>query len=93
MHVKTYGRSTKIPKEFASEKIKPICGYKVLKSCAMACGAKYRNAISATRLRKHLTTLTQLIGMSKNNLAIYHMSTQIQLSFTRLQLKIQSFLF
>lgn len=46
----------------------PICGYKVLQKYAMACGAKNPTAITATRLRKHLATLTQLFDMSENDL-------------------------
>lgn len=46
----------------------PICGYKVLKKYAAACGAKNPLAITATKLRKHLATLTQLFDMSENDL-------------------------
>ncbi|XP_074035312.1 uncharacterized protein [Leptinotarsa decemlineata] len=46
----------------------PVCGYKVLKKYATACGAKNPTAITATRLRKHLATLTQLFDMSENDI-------------------------
>jgi hypothetical protein len=45
-----------------------ICGYKVLKKYATLCGAKNPDAISATKLRKHLATLTQLFSMSDNDI-------------------------
>lgn len=46
----------------------PLCGYKILQKYAKACGAKNPMAITATRLRKHLATLTQLFNMSENDL-------------------------
>ncbi|KAL4718947.1 hypothetical protein ACJJTC_005242 [Scirpophaga incertulas] len=45
-----------------------MCGYKVLNKMAKECGAKYPDAISATRLRKHLATLTQILSMTENDL-------------------------
>ncbi|XP_050516338.1 uncharacterized protein LOC126891198 [Diabrotica virgifera virgifera] len=44
--------------------IEPIAGYKVLKQFARECGAKNSNALSATRLRKHLATLSQIFSMT-----------------------------
>ncbi|CAH1986997.1 unnamed protein product [Acanthoscelides obtectus] len=68
----------KIRNKFVSEKNpflfgnaksnEPKCGYKVLKKFALASGAKNPSAITATRLRKHLATLTQLFDMSENDL-------------------------
>ncbi|CAG9825705.1 unnamed protein product [Phaedon cochleariae] len=48
--------------------MEPICGYKVLKKYAEACGAKNPQAISSTRLRKHLATLTQIFSMSEGDI-------------------------
>ena len=48
--------------------LKPICGYKILKKHAIASGAKNPSAITATKLRKHLATLTQVISMSDNDI-------------------------
>ncbi|KAG5900205.1 hypothetical protein JTB14_008088 [Gonioctena quinquepunctata] len=42
--------------------------YKVLQKYARACGAKNPNAITCTRLRKHLATLTQLFDMNENEI-------------------------
>lgn len=46
----------------------PICGYKIVRKYAIKCGAKNPNAITATRLRKHLATLTQLLCMSDSDI-------------------------
>lgn len=46
----------------------PICGYKTVRKYAIKCGAKNPNAITATRLRKHLATLTQLLCMSDSDI-------------------------
>ncbi|XP_063923052.1 uncharacterized protein LOC135137359 [Zophobas morio] len=46
----------------------PIIGYKILKKYAEACGAKNPDAITCTKLRKHLATLTQLFNMSENDM-------------------------
>jgi hypothetical protein len=48
--------------------IQPICGYKVISRYAKLCGAKNPHAITATRLRKHLATLTQVLSMSDNDI-------------------------
>ncbi|KAL4702107.1 hypothetical protein ACJJTC_008137 [Scirpophaga incertulas] len=45
-----------------------ICGYKTIEKYAKACGAKNPKALTSTRLRKHLTTLTQLFNMSENDM-------------------------
>lgn len=46
----------------------PICGYKIVKKYVVACGAKNPDAITSTRLRKHLATLTQLFNMTENDI-------------------------
>lgn len=46
----------------------PISGYKVMDKCAKACGAKNHKALTPTRLRKHLATLTQLLNMSESDI-------------------------
>lgn len=46
----------------------PLVGYKILKKYAVACGATNPMAITCTRLRKHLATLTQLFNMSENDM-------------------------
>ena len=46
----------------------PIDGYKVLQKFAKACGAKNPKAISSTRLRKHLATITQIFNMTENDI-------------------------
>lgn len=43
---------------------KPLYGYKVLNKYATLSGAKNPKALTSTRLRKHLATLTQLFNMS-----------------------------
>ncbi|KAJ0172348.1 hypothetical protein K1T71_012321 [Dendrolimus kikuchii] len=45
-----------------------IYGYKVLERHARLSGAKNPNAISSTRLRKHLATLSQIFSMSENDM-------------------------
>uniref|UniRef100_A0A2A4JQQ9 Uncharacterized protein n=1 Tax=Heliothis virescens TaxID=7102 RepID=A0A2A4JQQ9_HELVI len=45
-----------------------MCGYKVLNKMAKECGAKNPDAISASKLRKHLATLTQVLSMTENDL-------------------------
>ncbi|KAG5877164.1 hypothetical protein JTB14_014485 [Gonioctena quinquepunctata] len=45
-----------------------IYGYKVLQKYARARGAKNPNAITCTRLRKHLVTFTQLFDMNGNGI-------------------------
>lgn len=47
---------------------KPIVGYKVFKKYTTLCGAKNPDALTCTRLRKHLTTLTQLFNMTENDM-------------------------
>ncbi|XP_064071887.1 uncharacterized protein LOC135193415 [Vanessa tameamea] len=44
-----------------------IYGYKVLEKHARLSGAKNPKAISATKLRKHLATLSQIFSMSEND--------------------------
>lgn len=46
----------------------PICGYKVLEKHAKACGALNPAALTATRLRKHLATITQLFDMTEGDI-------------------------
>lgn len=46
----------------------PICGYKILKKYSHKCGAKNAAAITCTKLRKHLATLSQIFNMSENDL-------------------------
>lgn len=43
-----------------------LCGYKVLQKHVKLSGAKNPEAISSTKLRKHLATLTQLFNMTEN---------------------------
>ncbi|CAG9826873.1 unnamed protein product [Diabrotica balteata] len=47
---------------------KPIRGYEVISKYAKLCGAKNPSALTCTRLRKHLATLTQLFTMSENDM-------------------------
>lgn len=44
----------------------PISGYKTLEKFAKCCGASNPAALKATRLRKHLTLITQLFDMTEN---------------------------
>ncbi|CAH1965753.1 unnamed protein product [Acanthoscelides obtectus] len=46
----------------------PIQGYKVIAKYAHACGAKNPQAITCTRLRKHLATLSQLFSLNENEI-------------------------
>ncbi|CAH2009283.1 unnamed protein product [Acanthoscelides obtectus] len=46
----------------------PIVAYKVLRKYATLCGAKKSDALTCTRLRKHLATLTQLFNMNENDM-------------------------
>nr|CAI5858713.1 unnamed protein product [Callosobruchus analis] len=46
----------------------PIQGYKIIAKYANACGAKNPQAITCTRLRKHLATLSQLFNLSENEI-------------------------
>lgn len=46
----------------------PIIGYRVLKKYATLSGAKNPDALTCTRLRKHLATLTQLFNMNENDM-------------------------
>ncbi|XP_023312184.1 uncharacterized protein LOC111692412 [Anoplophora glabripennis] len=46
----------------------PIYGYKILRKYAVACGAKNPDALTCTRLRKHLATLTQLFHLTENDM-------------------------
>lgn len=45
-----------------------IQGYRVLAKYAKACGAKNPDALTCTRLRKHLATLTQLFNLNENEI-------------------------
>lgn len=47
---------------------KPISGYKVISKYATLCGAKNPQATTATKLRKHLAPLTQVLNMSDNDI-------------------------
>lgn len=46
----------------------PIYGYKIIAKYAAACGAKNPEAITCTRLRKHLATLTQLFNLNESEI-------------------------
>lgn len=46
----------------------PICGYKVLQKYSKDCGARNPSAITSTKLRKHLATLSQIFSMNENDL-------------------------
>lgn len=46
----------------------PIVGYKVLRKYALLCGSQNPDALTSTRLRKHLATLTQLFNMNENDM-------------------------
>nr|CAI5858719.1 unnamed protein product [Callosobruchus analis] len=46
----------------------PIVGYKVVQKHARMCGAKNPHALTSTRLRKHLATLTQLFSMTESDI-------------------------
>lgn len=46
----------------------PIIGYKVIQKYSLKCGAANPAALTCTRLRKHLATLTQLFNMSENDM-------------------------
>ncbi|KAJ8948807.1 hypothetical protein NQ314_008342 [Rhamnusium bicolor] len=46
----------------------PIYGYKIIKKYANSCGANNPDTITATKLRKHLATLTQVLNMSENDI-------------------------
>lgn len=48
--------------------ISTIYGCKVLKKYANQCGARNPDAITSTRLRKHLATLTQVFNLSTNEI-------------------------
>lgn len=48
--------------------IAPICGYKIVAKYATACGAKNPDAITCTKLRKHLATLAQLFNLNDNEI-------------------------
>lgn len=46
----------------------PLCGYKIMAKYSKACGAENPEALTCTRLRKHLATLTQLYNLSENEI-------------------------
>nr|CAI5831252.1 unnamed protein product [Callosobruchus analis] len=46
----------------------PICGYKTLRKHAQCSGVKQPSAITSTRLRKHLATLTQIFNISDSEI-------------------------
>ncbi|KAG5864408.1 hypothetical protein JTB14_001495 [Gonioctena quinquepunctata] len=48
--------------------IQPICGYKVINKFAKLAGTRNPQAMTATKLRKHLATLTQVLNMSANDI-------------------------
>ncbi|KAL3265800.1 hypothetical protein HHI36_009998 [Cryptolaemus montrouzieri] len=50
--------------DFQSSKV----GYKVVSKYAASCGAKNPKALTCTKLRKHLATLTQLFNMNDNEI-------------------------
>ncbi|CAG5057612.1 unnamed protein product [Parnassius apollo] len=45
-----------------------LCGYKVLKKYATASGARNPAAITTTKLRKHLATLTQMFNLKESDI-------------------------
>lgn len=45
-----------------------VIGYKILSKHANRCKAKHPSAITSTRLRKHLATLSQLFNLSENEI-------------------------
>ncbi|XP_048004340.1 uncharacterized protein LOC125240489 [Leguminivora glycinivorella] len=45
-----------------------LCGYKTITKYSKLCGAKNPKALTSTRLRKHLATLSQLFNMSENEM-------------------------
>uniref|UniRef100_A0A6P7HD11 Uncharacterized protein LOC114347129 n=1 Tax=Diabrotica virgifera virgifera TaxID=50390 RepID=A0A6P7HD11_DIAVI len=47
---------------------KPLCGYKVLKKHVLSAQLKNPLAITSTKLRKHLATLTQLFNMTESDI-------------------------
>uniref|UniRef100_A0A0A9YTF3 Nucleoside diphosphate kinase n=1 Tax=Lygus hesperus TaxID=30085 RepID=A0A0A9YTF3_LYGHE len=46
----------------------PLTGYKVMDKYANKCGAKNPKALTSTRLRKHLATMSQLFNMTSNDM-------------------------
>ncbi|XP_046406622.1 uncharacterized protein LOC124171491 [Ischnura elegans] len=46
----------------------PLCGYKTLEKYAKACRAANPKAITSTRLRKHLATISQIFNMTDNDI-------------------------
>ncbi|KAL4704338.1 hypothetical protein ACJJTC_019383 [Scirpophaga incertulas] len=46
----------------------PLCGYKVVAMYAKSCGAKNPKAITTTKLRKHLATLTQMLNLKDTDI-------------------------
>lgn len=46
----------------------PLIGYKILQKHAFSSGAKNPSAITSTRLRKHLATLSQLLNLTDNEI-------------------------
>lgn len=45
-----------------------ITGYKIIQKHAKLCGAKNSEALTSTKLRKHLATLTQVFNMTNNDI-------------------------
>ncbi|KAF5272966.1 hypothetical protein FQR65_LT17267 [Abscondita terminalis] len=57
----------KIPYLFGKPGLEtPLYDYKTIAKFAIACGAKNPEAITCTKLRKHLATLTQLFSLNEN---------------------------
>lgn len=52
----------------AAKSDQPIVGYKVIQKHAKLCGAKNPKALTSTKLRKHLATLSQIFNMSQNDI-------------------------
>lgn len=51
-----------------ASKEQPLIGYKVMQKHARLCGAVNPEALTSTKLRKHLATLTQVFNMTQNDI-------------------------
>ncbi|XP_074026426.1 uncharacterized protein isoform X1 [Leptinotarsa decemlineata] len=51
-----------------ASKEQPLIGYKVIQKHARLCGAVNPEALTSTKLRKHLATLTQVFNMTQNDI-------------------------
>lgn len=48
----------------------PVRGSDCLRKFSKACGAKCPETLTSTKLRKHLATMTQILGLSETNLDV-----------------------